>query len=302
MYDSRFAGFFLRCSDGRIWHRRRDSKGGSCGPGTPADPKGDIFFWNFSNASAATYFVEQVVLGWRGAGNSAIDGVFLDDPGPGTAAHAMDEYRATLSAAVIGIGIGAAHLATLAHATVATVARAQRALHARGKGLWTNGVEFSNPFSPLGLLASPPAAHPPCRPPWRDRCGWWAAPQPGIMCEEFYRDRCTGPGGQAVRAAALAVHVLADSQQSVGANASVRWRLSLATFLVLRGPQAWLVLSDWQQTGATTPLLWTADLDRDVGTPTGECEETRPGVFSRTWSYGTASVDCADLHGVLPWD
>ena len=125
MYDSRFAGFFLRCSDGRIWHRRRDSKGGSCGPGTPADPKGDIFFWNFSNASAATYFVEQVVLGWRGAGNSAIDGVFLDDPGPGTAAHAMDEYRATLSAAVIGIGIGAAHLATLAHATVATVARAQ---------------------------------------------------------------------------------------------------------------------------------------------------------------------------------
>ena len=53
MYSPAHAGFFLRCRDGRIWHRGRKPDSGSCGPGVPLQKEGDLFFWDFTNSSAA---------------------------------------------------------------------------------------------------------------------------------------------------------------------------------------------------------------------------------------------------------
>ena len=305
MYDERYRGYFLRCATGQVWHRGHDSKTGSCGPGVRPDPKGDIFFWNFSNASAAEYFASEVVNGPRGAGSPLIDGIFMDDPGPGSAHRPMAEYRDSLLAAARGIGIDRYQLEVISRATVATVARVQRLLHANGKGLWVNGVEYTNPFHEIGLLEVANTSATTCRAPWRDRCGWWAAPQPGDACISFYRKRCAGRGGILARSTPMAVHLQADDQQHAGPNATSKWRLTIGTLLLLRGRDAWIVASDWQQTSASTSLLWSESLERDAGAPAGECIEEAPGVFSRQWSAGLVRIDCAAVpaDGVrLPWD
>lgn len=70
------------------------------------------------------------------------------------------------------------------------------------------------------------------------------------------------------------------------------WNLTIATMLLLRGPEAYLVPSGWQQTSSTSPLLWSPSLELHVGTPLGSCKETAPNVFERRWSTGRARVDC----------
>lgn len=39
----------------------------------------------------------------------------------------------------------------------------------------------------------------------------------------------------------------------------------------------------------------------DVGEPTGLCTEAPPGVFSRNWSLGVASLDCNTWQASLPF-
>ena len=79
----------------------------------------------------------------------------------------------------------------------------------------------------------------------------------------------------------------------VGAGPMSTARVYIAAFLVSRGPFSYL--------GAPYALInrgdWTDPLFRlhrlDSGVPTGECTESGTGgVFTRTWSGGTAKVDC----------
>ena len=82
MYNPDFAGFFLRCADGSIWHRGESAKAGSCGgvnlteSGKLCDYSGaHTYFWNFTNASAREYFINTVCMGPLGTGNELVDGV-----------------------------------------------------------------------------------------------------------------------------------------------------------------------------------------------------------------------------------
>ena len=66
----------------------------------------------------------------------------------------------------------------------------------------------------------------------------------------------------------------------------------VAAFMIVRGDFWWLG-TGWQ--GCTTqPTTWQQDplLQIDPGTPTGVCKETSDGVFSRTYTRGTATLDC----------
>jgi hypothetical protein len=67
---------------------------------------------------------------------------------------------------------------------------------------------------------------------------------------------------------------------------------SLAAFLVTRPPVAFFG-SRWQDDG------WDPLFDLDVGEPTGLCVEQSPGVFARSWTKGTASLDCNTFTAVL---
>jgi len=76
-------------------------------------------------------------------------------------------------------------------------------------------------------------------------------------------------------------------------------KMIVAAFLVSRGPYSYL--------GAQSTVISTGDwsdplfrLHRlDTGIPTGECVEAKPGIFSRTWSGGTARVDCNEITATL---
>ena len=73
----------------------------------------------------------------------------------------------------------------------------------------------------------------------------------------------------------------------------------LASFLVSRGPYDYLGYG-WYGGGSVSipefDPLWDA---YDVGEPTGACTETSPGVFSRTWSKGSATLDCGTWTATL---
>ena len=70
---------------------------------------------------------------------------------------------------------------------------------------------------------------------------------------------------------------------------------SIAQFLVVRGDYAWL---GWGA-GQWDPV-WVPEFLMDVGYPTTTCSQTSPGVFSRGWTYGTASFDCNTYTGSVP--
>ena len=66
----------------------------------------------------------------------------------------------------------------------------------------------------------------------------------------------------------------------------------LASFLVSRGPFDFVGFG-WFGAGSIGLPTWDPLFDAyDVGEPTGACTQSAPGVFSRTWSKGTASLDC----------
>lgn len=71
---------------------------------------------------------------------------------------------------------------------------------------------------------------------------------------------------------------------------------TLAAFLVARSPLAFIGFG--QNSGDSN---WSPLFELDVGTPMGLCGEGPTGVFSRTWSEGTAVLDCNTWTGTLPF-
>lgn len=70
---------------------------------------------------------------------------------------------------------------------------------------------------------------------------------------------------------------------------------SLAYFLTTRGPSSyvgWGFESDARN--------WLPEFLWDVGEPLGDCAIVAPGVFSRAWSFGNATLDCNAFTGVIP--
>ncbi len=70
---------------------------------------------------------------------------------------------------------------------------------------------------------------------------------------------------------------------------------SLAAFLVTRGPVAFIG-QGWESGDDS----WQPVFEVDVGVPTGACAEVAADVFSRAWSYGNATLDCARWEATIP--
>lgn len=206
-----------------------------------------------------------------------------DDPGPGTHDHPMNEYIEVLRAPMAGLNMSQAEVAALASATYNTMLALRERLHAKGTGVWLHATDFASPFRD--------AAYMNCTGGY-GLCGWWLKPTAGEDCSQFFRSRC-GKLEQlplSVKMDPLSRHE--GWTKVTNMTASQGWNLSIATLLLLRGPRAYLVPSGWQQTSATSPLLWSNSLELDVGTPLGSCKETAPNVFERQWTAGHVRVDC----------
>lgn len=72
----------------------------------------------------------------------------------------------------------------------------------------------------------------------------------------------------------------------------------LATFLLLRGPYAFLGFG-WS--GCGNEVAFPAELRVDYGVPAGLCAETGPGsgVFRREWTQATVEMDCNTYTGTV---
>ena len=70
---------------------------------------------------------------------------------------------------------------------------------------------------------------------------------------------------------------------------------TLAAFLVTRGPVAYVGFG-W----ASGQETWRPEFLWDVGEPRGLCAEIAPGVFSRAWTHGNATLDCNTFTGTVP--
>ena len=76
------------------------------------------------------------------------------------------------------------------------------------------------------------------------------------------------------------------------------FELDLATFLLIRGPYAWLGygwLGCTQGHGRNMPYIrygLPESIKLDYGVPTKHCVEDSPGVFTRDFSKSTVTLDC----------
>ena len=70
----------------------------------------------------------------------------------------------------------------------------------------------------------------------------------------------------------------------------------LATFLLTRGPYAWLG-SGW--IGCDREYPYPPELAADYGEPAGVCRETAPGIFEREWTKASVKMDCPNWQGTI---
>ena len=70
----------------------------------------------------------------------------------------------------------------------------------------------------------------------------------------------------------------------------------LAGFLLMRGNYSWF---GYGFQGCSQPYYRPAELDADYGLPLGLCEESSPGVFSRTYSHAHVSIDCGSYQATI---
>ena len=86
---------------------------------------------------------------------------------------------------------------------------------------------------------------------------------------------------------------------------SVCLSAQLAAFLITRPPYAYITYG-WKGCGGPSKAAgrdyWEPLFDLDVGEPLGLCTEEKPGVFSRQWSKGSATLDCARFEATLTFE
>ena len=114
----------------------------------------------------------------------------------------------------------------------------------------------------------------------------WSTTAPQAGCAAFLRDNC-GPTG---RPQSEPMFMNQSPAHPPGPVPIAYPEQSLAAFLLVRGPYAWLG-TGWLGCLRLPPV---AGLGQDFGSPNGFCAETAPssGVFTRDWSKATVQLDC----------
>jgi len=92
--------------------------------------------------------------------------------------------------------------------------------------------------------------------------------------------------------------VLQQAYQNGATPTPALLNASLASFLITRGPHAFWGFG-WDGK-PNDQVNWLEAFNYDVGEPTGLCAEVQAGIFTRSWSYGTAMLDCNAFVGTIP--
>ena len=201
----------------------------------------------------------EFVLGVSEQGALATSSEFVD----GTFLDDSQAIPQEHDRAPANMGLSAMQLLEAQNATFAFVNEAIAALAAKGKFIWQgfNGYQQGDPD------------------------GVGVAPTPAT-CTAYMETVCA-PDWQNVPRTTLWPSAQADKLPV------------LAAFLVGRGPYDFVGYG-WFGAGSIGLPTWEPMWDAyDVGEPAGACEQTSPGVFSRAWTKGTATIDCGKWVGTL---
>ena len=227
------------------------------------------FLWNFSEPALRAWWVTNFFSGKGGTESQYVDGCFSDD------VMGVPEEHPD---AVARLGMTAAQLTQLQRDTQQTWNLAAASLIEEGGYSWQL-------FGVSDYAAAPPSDKDPaaCTAQMREYCRPARQELPMLM----------GLHGNCARLGYTGNAPLESCTR--GTN------FTLAAFLVVRPPHGY-VGSGWlgcDALGKPPVHVWEPLFDLDVGEPAELCQERKPGVFSRTWSKGSAALDCNTLEPTL---
>ena len=293
MDDPAYAGWFLKFKPNATYHVPQCDNNYSppkCTPlyhdqeQTPGFPHGDgscpgpcdcgvhpcgEYLFDHTNASLADFVLDDVLLGPTGMGNENISGFYLDDEW-----YNSSTFPSGCSGSPVGgpteedthclDDMGRAGdidwTTAMTDAWCATRHRAFEAVRLAGGWFWQMFSLFATPAQP--------------------------------QCAAVLRAACAA-------GASSAFYNATTQHQLTGDHATLpNLAQDLATFLLLRGPYAFLGFG-WSGCGVTT--VFPPELKADYGVPSGFCEETGPGsnVFVRQWTKAVVSMDCNTYTGTI---
>ena len=227
---------------------------------------GDQYFWDHRVATTREFFARTVAMGASAMGSALIDGLYLDDMLGLDEEHPHAPVRMNMT-----------------HQQVVQVATAtRRAVNETIALLLPAGKYLLQMFHSATLPS---------------RKG----------CAAAFRAVCAGSnnhvgssGDPELYAGAHAAVLLTLDQSVMNTTTralSADFPQAVAAFLILRPSHGFLSFGTW---GWGHRPDFPAILNTDVGAPLGLCEENVPGVFSRRYTHGLASVRCDDFTHTIP--
>jgi hypothetical protein len=282
-----------RCSD--LYHDQVQTPNFPTGDGAcskPCDcgvPCGR-YLWDTRNPDLVDWLVNEHLTGNSSVGRSdgLISGIFLDDDISATGGFAEN---CKLNDCEHDMGLSSKDMVDLANGWKTMMNRTQ------AKVLELGGFDWRM-FSPgAGTCDGPPFAK--------------------ADCATYMRKQCV-PNGSLQTSAMM--YGLGEGCKLVTDHNGdpIDLNQHLASFLLLRGPYAWL---GWAWVGCAgsrgpgfkpndgvPPIQYGTLWDRlvlstDYGTPISHCTETAPnsGIFTREWSRVTISMDCSEWEPSYKW-
>jgi hypothetical protein len=234
------------------------------------------FFWNFSSTELQAWFVEHFFATNGTHRSPHVDGFFSDD------VKGLPEEHPD---AVARLGIRASELQALQRATQLTWNRAMERVVSEGGWLWQmfGASDYANAAPVVGGGSVEATAT--CSAQMRLLCSAESQKRPLLM--GVAGNCCELPSaGDSGSASAGRCDKLVSCNR--GGNHT------LAAFLVTRPPFGYIG-AGWlycDSVGSPSKHLRDPLWNLNTGTPLEGCMEHAPGVFSRRWSGGLASLDC----------
>lgn len=254
----------MQTPDSQMCHGPCDCGGVPCGE----------YLWDLRNASLRDWLVESYYMGPLSGGNAAVDGLYVDDMWSHEGPSEEDSH------AVEDCGLSAEDVQDLIDGWQDVQIRFEAALQEAGK----YAFQLLNCEDDATVCAFPPQTAP-------NR----SQSDPKSQCTQWLEDACSETS--TIRDVALMFGFSRISHHVPFPLPS--FEQDLATFLLVRGPYAWLGYG-WLgckggAPGANSSTSWSRPpaLDVDYGVPEEDmCRQTSPGVFEREWSKASIKMDC----------
>ena len=210
------------------------------------------------------WYIDEYMFGPTGLGNAGVSGFYVDDDWSANGPSEMDHN------AVVDMGLSVADVTEITNAYLALTELFYARVLTSGKFIWDQFLNH-DPYAPLnGDCPQPWVKKASCANDLRTLCNATAQPQSRALLYGMSPGSCTGTDPS---------HLTMVDED-------------IANFLLVRGPYAYLG-TGWS--GCNKRFERPPEFDIDVGEPLGFCAETATGsgIFSRSYTKVTVSMDCA---------